>query len=142
MLVAPFVPARKRIGRPRTTNLRDVLDAILHMASTSCQWAMLPHDFPPPSMVQRYFYARRDGGLLEANNHHLVMAARELSGREASPRAGPTLQAALAKIGHWTIEIVKRSYSMKGSEILPRRWILIAHIHLVTRRIARYCYVD
>ena len=41
-LLAPFMPARKKIGRPRTTDLRDVMDAILYMASTGCQWAMLP----------------------------------------------------------------------------------------------------
>ena len=87
-LIAPFMPARKRVGRPRSTNLRDVMDAILYMASTSCQWAMLPNDFPPPSTVQRYFYDWRDSGLLTVINHHLVMAARELEGREASPSAG------------------------------------------------------
>ena len=38
-LIAPFQPARKKIGRPRTTELRDALDAIFYMASTGCQWA-------------------------------------------------------------------------------------------------------
>ena len=55
-LVAPFLPGPKKIGRPRTTNLRDVWDATLYMASTGCQWAFSPNDFPPPSTVQRYFY--------------------------------------------------------------------------------------
>ena len=49
---------------------------------------MLPNDFPPPSTVQRYFYDWRSNGLLESINHHLVMAARELEGREAGPSAG------------------------------------------------------
>ena len=87
-LLAPFMPTRKTNGRPRTTALRDVMDAILYMASTGCQWAMLPNDFPPPSTVQRYFYDWRDSGLLRTMNHHLVMEARELEGREASPSAG------------------------------------------------------
>ena len=87
-LVAGFLPPPKRTGRPRTTELRDVLDAILYMAATGCQWAMLPKDFPPPSTVQRYFYDWRDSGLLQTINHHLVMAAREADGREASPSAG------------------------------------------------------
>ena len=98
-LVAPFLPARKKIGRPRTTDLRDVYDAILYMASTGCQWAFaivlepmavngsLPNDFPPPSTVQRSFYDWRDSGLLRTIKYHLVMAARELEGREASPSA-------------------------------------------------------
>ena len=81
-LVAPFLPARKKIGRPRTTKLRDALDAIFYMASTGCQWAMLPNDFPPPSTVQRYFYDWRDSGLLRTINHHLVKVARKLEGRE------------------------------------------------------------
>ena len=87
-LLASFVSTRKTNGRPRTTALRDVMDAILYMASTGCQWAMLPNDFPPPSTVQRYFYDWRDSGLLRTMNHHLVMEARELEGREASPSAG------------------------------------------------------
>ena len=87
-LIAPFMPPHKTTGRSRTTDLRDVMDAILYMASTGCQWAMLPNDFPPCSTVQRYFYDWRAGGLLETINHHLVMAARELEGREARPSAG------------------------------------------------------
>ena len=59
-LVAPFMPTRKRVGRPRTTDLREVVNALLYMATTSCQWRLLPKDFPPPSTVQRYFYDWRD----------------------------------------------------------------------------------
>ena len=69
--VAPFMPPRKRTGRPRTTDLRAVVDAILYLASTGCQWALLPNDFPPCSTVKRYFYAWRDQGLLERINHQL-----------------------------------------------------------------------
>ena len=87
-LVTRFLPPPKQTGRPRTTKLRDVLDAILYMAASGCQWAMLPKDFPPPSTVQRYFYDWRDSGVLQTINHHLVMAAREADGREASPSAG------------------------------------------------------
>jgi transposase len=87
-LVSGLLPRPKRVGRPRTTELRDVLDAILYMAATGCQWAMLPKDFPPPSTVQRYFYDWRDSGLLRIINYHLVAAAREAEGREPSPSAG------------------------------------------------------
>ena len=55
-LIAPFMPAPRRIGRPRTTDLRDVFDAILYIATTGCQWRMLPNDFPAVSTVRRYFY--------------------------------------------------------------------------------------
>ena len=53
-----------------------------------CQWRMLPKEFPPRSTIQRYFYAWRSDGTLRALNHHLLMAAREAAGREASPSAG------------------------------------------------------
>jgi len=87
-LIVPFMPPRRKGGRPRTADLREVVNAILYMASSGCQWAMLPKDFPPPSTVQRYFYAWRDNGLLRTIHHHLVAAAREVEGREASPTAG------------------------------------------------------
>jgi putative transposase len=87
-LIAPMLPAAKRGGRPRTTDLRAVTDAILYIASSGCQWRMLPKDFPPVSTVQGYFYAWRDSGLWQGINHLLVMSARELEGREASPSAG------------------------------------------------------
>ena len=87
-MIAPHLPARKRHGRPRTTDLRELLNAILYMARTGCQWRMLPREFPPRSMVQRYFCAWRSDGTLRTLNHHLLMAAREAAGREASPSAG------------------------------------------------------
>jgi transposase len=87
-LIEPLLPSAKQGGRPRTTDLREVMDAILYVASSGRQWRMLPKDFPPLSTVQGYFYAWRDRGLWQVINHFLVMAARELEGREASPTAG------------------------------------------------------
>ena len=87
-LIAPMLPAAKPGGRPRTTCLRDVVDAIQYIAVSGCQWRMLPKDFPPVSTVRGYFYAWRDQGLWYAINHLLVAATRELEGREASPTAG------------------------------------------------------
>lgn len=247
-LIAPFLPARHHVGRPRTTNLREVINAILYMATTGCQWAMLPKNFPPPSTAQRYFYDWRDNGVWSRVNLDLIIEARELEWRDASPTAGvidsqsvkasesggvsgynagkkikgrkrhkitdtigfmvglvvhsadiqnrdgaptvlksihhrwpwlrhvfadrgyggPKLRCALEKLGRWTIEIVKRSDKAKGFEVLPRRrvvertfawlgrcrrlakdwessiasaeaWATIAHIRIVTRRLARYC---
>src|SRR5246500_3583987 len=87
-LIAPHMPAVKRLGRPRETELRSVLDAILYIARTGCQWRMLPKDFPPFTTVQGYFYDWRDDGLFEKINFELLLEAREAAGREASPSAG------------------------------------------------------
>jgi transposase len=203
-LIAPFLPEPRRFGRPRTTDLRAVIEALLYISSTGCQWRMLPKCFPPYSTVQRFFYEWRADGLWEQINHELVMRVREVEGRQASPTAGvidsqsvkttesggprgydagkkikgrkrhiltdttgllvaamvheaniqdrdgavpllasirevwpwlrhvfadggyagSKLEDALAKTGKWTFEIVKRSDTAKGFELLPRRWVV------------------
>jgi transposase len=57
-IIAPLLPPARPTGRPRTTDLRAVMDAVLYMASSGCQWGLLPGEFPPPSTVQRYFYVQ------------------------------------------------------------------------------------
>ena len=86
-LIAPLMPMASKLGRPRKTNLRSVVEAILYMASTGCQWRAIPKEFPPYSTVQSYFYAWSHKGLLAHINHMLVTALRERVGREASPTA-------------------------------------------------------
>jgi len=87
-LIAPMMPLPSPIGRPRSTDLRAVVNAIFYIASTGCQWRQLPKDFPPYSTVQGYFYEWSRSGLFATINHMLVLDAREKAGREASPSAG------------------------------------------------------
>lgn len=87
-VIAPRLPAPSRRGRPRETPLREVVNAIFYIAQTCCQWRLLPKDFPPFTTVQYYFYRWRASGLWASINHDLVMLAREMEGREASPSAG------------------------------------------------------
>ncbi len=63
-LIEPHLPRVRPGGRPRKTDLRDVVDAIFYILRTGCQWRYLPSDFPPKSTVWRYFDQwRRDGTL-------------------------------------------------------------------------------
>jgi len=87
-LIEPHMPTTKHLGRPRETNLRVVVDGILYIARTGCQWRLLPKDFPPFTTVQGYFYNWRDNGLFERISFELLLEAREAPGREASPSAG------------------------------------------------------
>src|SRR5437016_7207101 len=64
-LIEPLIPVYPG-GRPRTTNVRDVLDAIFYLVRTGCQWRYLPKDFPPKSTVWRYFDEWRHNGTLDA----------------------------------------------------------------------------
>ena len=87
-IIEPLMPAPRRLGRPRKTDLREVVNALLYIASSGGAWRLLPTDFPPFSTVQKYFYRWRDEGVLRALNNALVMEARELTGKECSPTAG------------------------------------------------------
>lgn len=86
--ISPLFPALAATGRPPKWALRLLLEAVLFLLRTGCQWRALPDGFPPYSTVQRHFYAWRDAGLFERVNHLLVMLDREREGREASPSAG------------------------------------------------------
>lgn len=88
LLLAYFLPAPCRVGRPREVDLRAVMNAILYILATGCQWRALPKDFPPRSTVQYYFYLWRDQRIWRRINLALVRRARQASGRNPVPSAG------------------------------------------------------
>jgi transposase len=78
-LVQPHLPAERKVDR------RAVLNAILYVLTTGCQWRQLPKDFPPRSTVHDYLIEWQCDGTLLRLHHALYVEARELAGREASP---------------------------------------------------------
>jgi putative transposase len=79
--VAPVLPA----ARPRTTNLRAVLNAIFYLLRTGCQWRLLPREFPPCGTVYHYFQAWQKSGVWVHLHRVLYERARRHAGRAASP---------------------------------------------------------
>ena len=88
-LVEPLIPPPKPGGRPRTTDMRRVLDGLFYVVRTGCQWRHLPPPpaFPPWRTVYGYFRDFLAAGVWEAMRHHLVAVLRERSGRDPSPTA-------------------------------------------------------
>jgi transposase len=86
--IEPLLPAPRRLGRPRWHDLRGIVEAILYLLATGCQWRALPKDFPPRSTVQGYFYRWRDDGTWHWINARLVGCARQAQGRQVAPSAG------------------------------------------------------
>ena len=86
-LVKPLIPAYPG-GRPRTTEMRDVVDAIFYVLRTGCQWRFLPKDFPPKSTVWGYYDEWRHNGTLEAIHDALREKVRRAEGKKRTPSAG------------------------------------------------------
>jgi putative transposase len=74
-LIEPHLPVYPG-GRPRTTDLRDVVNAVFYVLRTGCQWRYLPTDFPPKSTVWRYFDEWRHNGTLDAVHDRLRTKVR------------------------------------------------------------------
>ena len=85
--VEPWIPPAKRGGRRREVNVREVLNGVMYVLSTGCQWRYIPKDLPPRSTVNGYFQRWQYDGTLDKIHHALYMECREQIGREASPTA-------------------------------------------------------
>ncbi len=86
-LIAPLIPGSKRGGNKRTVDLREVVNGLMYVLSTGCQWRALPKDLPPRSTVHGYLGLWDWDGALERIHHALYVQCREQAGREASPTA-------------------------------------------------------
>jgi putative transposase len=117
-LLAPMIPPAKPGGRPRTTDMRRLLDGLFYLVRTGCQWRHLPPPpaFPPWRTIYGYMRDFASAGVWEAIRHHLVVMLREQEGREPSPTAaivdtqsvkttekgGPAAEPALRPAEGWT----------------------------------------
>jgi len=87
-ILEQLVPPAKHGGRSREVNMREVLNTILYLNRTGCQWDMLPHDLLPKSTVYDYFAAWRDDGTWQRMMDALRAQVRLAVDREATPSAG------------------------------------------------------
>jgi putative transposase len=88
-IIRPLVPPDRSGGRPRKVDIRRVIDAILYINRTGCQWRLLPHDFPKWKLVSYYFYTWRDAKIWNKIHDALVIPTRRKAGRtHATPSAG------------------------------------------------------
>jgi putative transposase len=86
-VIQPLIPV-PTVGRPRTNDMREVLNAIFYLNRSGCQWDMLPHDLPAKSTVYNHFAQWRDDGTWQRIMDALRQAVRVADGREPSPGAG------------------------------------------------------
>ena len=84
-IVEPHLPPPKKARRHQPPERREILNAILYVLTTGCQWRQLPKDFPPKSTVHDYLIDWQCEGVLTRIHHALYVEARERAGRAASP---------------------------------------------------------
>ena len=86
-LVEPLIAPGKRGGGKRTVVMRSVVDGLMYILSTGCQWRAIPKDLPPRSTLFDYLDLWSWDGTLERIHHELYVKCREREEREASPTA-------------------------------------------------------
>jgi putative transposase len=86
-ILEPLIPASKPGGRPRVVDMREVMNTIVYLNRTGCQWDMLPHDLLPKSTVYDYFAAWRNDGTWQRMLDALRSEVRVRDGRQPTPSA-------------------------------------------------------
>ncbi len=85
--IAPLIPPAKHGGRKRSVDVREVVNGLMYILSTGCQWRAVPKDLPPRSTLFEYFDLWDYDGTLDRIHHALYVKCREAMGRKASPTA-------------------------------------------------------
>jgi putative transposase len=86
-ILEPMIPPEKHGGRHRTVNMREVVNAILYILRTGCQWRNLPHDLPPWGTVSWYYWLWCNDGTWTRMHDRLREMVREEAGKEREPSA-------------------------------------------------------
>ena len=86
-LVEPLIPPGRPGGGKRTVIMREVVNGLMYILSTGCQWRAIPKDLPPKSTVHDYLVLWSCDGTLDRIHHALYLACREQGERDASPTA-------------------------------------------------------
>jgi putative transposase len=82
-----LIPRAKTGGRPRSVDMREVLNAIFYVLKSGCQWNMLPHDLPPKGTVYHYYNTWRKDGTWQRIHQALREELRQKLDREPTPSA-------------------------------------------------------
>jgi transposase len=86
-IIKPEIPPAKRGGNKRRVDIREIINAIMYVLSTGCQWRAIPKDLPPRSTVYDYFDLWVYDGTLDRIHFVLYVKCRDLAERDASPTA-------------------------------------------------------
>lgn len=95
-LVEPLIPPAKRGGRKREVDVREVLNGLLYVLSTGCQWRAVPKDLPPKSTLFSYFDLWKWDGTLGRIHQELYVKCREAMARPARRQQSLTARASKA----------------------------------------------
>lgn len=87
LLIEPVIPPAEPGGRPRTVDMRGVVNGVLYLNRHGCTWRGLPHDFPPWGTVHYYYRRLRLDGTWELIHDKLREKVRRRDGRKPTPSA-------------------------------------------------------
>jgi transposase len=85
--VEPLIPPARSGGNKRTVNIREIVNGLMYILGSGCQWRDIPKDLPPRSTIHDYLDRWSYDGTLDDIHHVLYMKCREQAGRQSSPTA-------------------------------------------------------